>query len=47
MGVEPALEDDGGGGLINHVATGAAVGGVMAGGFEGSMRFGGGETLVP
>jgi hypothetical protein len=45
LGVEPALQDEGGGELVD-LASGSLAG-VLAGGFEGGMSFGGGEALVP
>ena len=45
--VEPALQDEGGGELIDYMATGVAISGVVAGGFEGGVSLGGGEALVP
>lgn len=47
MGVEPALEDEGGGEPINQMAAGMAVAGVVAGGFERGVGLGGGEAFVP
>ena len=47
MCVQPALENDGGGELVDHVAAGIAVRRIVAGGQEGSVGLGGGEALVP
>jgi hypothetical protein len=45
MRVEPALQNKGGGELVDFAAGSLAR--VVAGGLEGSMRLGGGEALVP
>jgi hypothetical protein len=45
--VEPALEDEGGSELVDFVTPRVGVGGIMTGSLQGSMRFGGGEALVP
>lgn len=51
MRIEPALEDKGGGELVDdasaHVAAGGAIGRVVAGGLERGVDLCGGETLVP
>jgi hypothetical protein len=41
------LEDKGGGELVDPMAAGVAIGGVVAGGFEYGVGLGGGEALVP
>ena len=43
--VEPALQDEGGGELVDFAAGSLAR--VLAGGLEGGVRLGGGEALVP
>jgi hypothetical protein len=43
--VEPALQDKGGGELVDFAAGSSAR--IVAGGFEGGVRLGGGEALVP
>jgi hypothetical protein len=43
--VEPALQDEGGGELVDFASGSLAR--VVAGGFEGGMSLGGGEALVP
>jgi hypothetical protein len=45
--VEPTLEDQGGGELIDFVTPRMGIGGIMTGGLKGGVGFGGGETLVP
>lgn len=47
MRIEPPLEDEGGGELVNQMAAGMAIGGVVAGGFKRGVDLGGGEALVP
>lgn len=44
LGVEPALQDEDGGDLVDEVTMLAAV---MAGGVKGSVGLGGGEALIP
>jgi hypothetical protein len=45
--VEPALQDEGGGELIDFVTPRMGIGGIMTGGLKGGVGFGGGEALVP
>ncbi len=45
--VEPALEDKRGGKLVDFVAAGVGIGGIVTGSFERSVGLGGGEALIP
>jgi hypothetical protein len=51
LGIEPALQNEGGGELVDdasaYMAAEVAISGMVAHGFECSMGFGGGEALVP
>jgi hypothetical protein len=47
LGVEPALEDKRGGKLVDFVAAGVGIGGIVTGGFESRVGLGGGEPLIP
>ena len=47
LGVEPALQDEGGGELVDFAAGMPGDRRIVAGGFEGGVGLGGGEALVP
>jgi hypothetical protein len=45
--IEPSLEDEGGGGLIDDVTAGMAIGGIAASRLEDGVDLRSGEALVP